>query len=317
MKPEKSVLFGIDGSDFARQALLETGRVLRQSEDLKITLFHGAVEPDFSLFSDSAGEDPDMVEHYRELWGLKAQKGLEKAKEALEESGFDPERTSAVFDKNCTNPSDAMLMLAGREGIETLAVARWGKTTVSRKIIGSMTYRLSQLANDRALWIIDPRIHSRNVLIGLVGAEISQRVVDYSVRYFSHLRESRFTLFHVMPPIPPQYWAHEGIQQMEGAEKQEKIVGWMKEYADKVRELADDAKKKLIQAGVPADRVVFKCEPQKHGIARDTILELQKGGDGILVIGRKGYKDIQDFGLGSKASKLLVAGRAFLICLVP
>jgi hypothetical protein len=45
-------------------------------------------------------------------------------------------------------------------------------------------------------------------------------------------------------------------------------------------------------------------------------VELEEGNHGILVIGRKGYRDIKEFGLGSKASKLLVNGRAFIVCLV-
>jgi len=316
MSKEKSVLVGIDDSDFARQALLGIGGLLKNSKNLKMTLFHCASEPDFSLFSESIGQDPDAVEKHRERWGLKAQKVLEQAREALAESGFDPNKTSTIFDKKCSDPSDAMLKTAGHEGIETLAVARWGKATVSRQVIGSVTYRLSQLADNLALWVIDPRICSHNVLVGLVGAPVSRRVVDHTVRYFSHLKESKFTFMHVAPPMPPQYWESEDITAIEGHEKQEKIVQWLKEYTDRVKEVADDAKIKLVEAGVPEQNVFFKLEPQKKGIARDILVELEEGNHGILVIGRKGYKDIKEFGLGSKANKLLVNGRAFIVCLV-
>ena len=206
MSKEKSVLVGIDDSDFAQQVLLGIGGLLKNSKNLKMTLFHCVSEPDFSLFSESIGQDPDAVEKHRERWGLKAQKVLEKAREALAESGFDPNKTSTIFDKKGSDPSDAMLKTAGHEGIETLAVARWGKATVSRQVIGSVTYRLSQLADNLALWVIDPRICSPNVLVGLVGAPVSRRVVDHTVRYFSHLKESKFTFMHVAPPMPPQYW---------------------------------------------------------------------------------------------------------------
>ena len=158
MNKEKGVLFGIDDSDFAQQALLGTGGLLKNSKNLKITVFHGVTEPDFSSFTESSGQDLDMIEKYRERWTLKGQKVLKQAKESLTESGFDPDKTSTIFDKKCSDPAEAMLKMAAHEGIETLAVARWGKTTVSRKVIGSVTYRLSQLANDQALWIIDPRI---------------------------------------------------------------------------------------------------------------------------------------------------------------
>ncbi|AOY58457.1 MULTISPECIES: universal stress protein [Desulfococcus] len=316
MNKGQSVLFGIDDSDFARQALSEIGGLLKKNENLKITVFHGVAEPDFSAFLESIGEEPRALEKYRERWDLKARTVLEQAEEVLAESGFDPGKTSTVLDKKCGDPADAMLKAADNEGIETIAVSRWGKSTISRKLIGSVTYRLVQSADDLALWVIDPRICSNNVLIGLVGAPISQRVVDYTVRYFSHLKESKFTFFHVIPPIPPQYWSSEDIKDMEEDEKHEKIARWLKEYTDKVKATADDAKQKLVAAGVPERNVVFRFQPQQKGIARDILLELEQGNHGILVIGRRGYKDIREFGLGSKANKVLLSGRAFVICLV-
>jgi nucleotide-binding universal stress UspA family protein len=316
LRKEKSILIGIDDSDFARQAVAGIGGLLKNSENLKMTVFHGASEPDYSLFSESIGQDSDAVAKHRERWALNAQNVLVKAKEGLTEAGFDPENMSTVFDIKCSDPSDALLKMVGREGIETLAVARWGKATVSRQVIGSVTYRLSQLANDLTLWIIDPRICSHNVLVGIVGAPISQRVVDHTVRYFSHLRQSKFTFMTVIPPIPPQYWDGEDVKHAGGHETQQKIVLWLKEYTDRVKEVANDAKEKLLEAGVPEQNVVFKIEPQKRGIARDIIAELEEGDHGILVIGRKGYRDIKEFGLGSKANKMLVSGRAFVICLV-
>ena len=103
---------------------------------------------------------------------------------------------------------------------------------------------------------------------------------------------------------------------MEEDEKHEKIARWLKEYTDKVKATADDAKQKLVAAGVPERNVVFRFQPQQKGIARDILLELEQGNHGILVIGRRGYKDIREFGLGSKANKVLLSGRAFVICLV-
>jgi nucleotide-binding universal stress UspA family protein len=98
--------------------------------------------------------------------------------------------------------------------------------------------------------------------------------------------------------------------------KQEKLVMWLKEYTDKVKEIADDATNKLLKAGVSEQNIVFKIGPQKVGIARDIFMELEKGNYGILVMGRRGFKDIKEFGLGSKANKLLIKCRGYIVCLV-
>jgi nucleotide-binding universal stress UspA family protein len=316
MSHEKRILFGVDESDFAKQALAAAGELMRDCEGFKMAIFYGTAEPDFALLPESVGQNPSALETFRKHWKLKAEKILEQARDTLTQSGFDPGRASFALDPNCRNPSYAMLEMAGREGIDTIAVARWGKSSLSQQVMGSVTYRLAQLAHDLAVWIIDPRIRSHDVLVGLVGAPISQRVVEYTVRYFSHLKQSKFTFMHVTPPIPPQYWDASDPSDLERPEVQEKMSLRLRNYNDKVVEIADDAKRRLVEAGIPEQNVILKLQPQKMGIARDILLEMEQGDHGILVIGRKGYKAIKEFPLGSKANKLIVSGRAFVICLV-
>jgi nucleotide-binding universal stress UspA family protein len=316
MEKEKRILFGLDDSDFSRQASLETGNVIKNNDEINMTLFHGVPDPDIALLSKLTGQDPLEVETHRELWITEAQKVLEKAKDGLVGAGLDPKRLSTVLEPKCSDPADALLKLADAEEIENIAVGRWGKATVSRQVIGSVTYRLSQLTNHLTLWVVDPRICSHDVLVGLTGAPISRRIVDYTLHYFAHLKESRFTFFHVIPPVPPQYWHSENVPDTEVSEAEQKMVQWHKEYMEGVEEAATDAKNRLIQAGIPEQKVVFKFQRQKSGIARDMLVELEEGDHGILVIGRKGFKDIKEFGLGSKANKLLLTARAFIVCLV-
>jgi nucleotide-binding universal stress UspA family protein len=317
MKEENRILIGTDDSDFANEALSEIGVLLKNSKNIKITLFHGASDVDCPSYYKSICQDSNADKKFDELQNLESENVLKRAKEVLVEAGIDQNIISSVLEKKCKDPSGFILNLADQERIDTIAVARWGKTTMSRQVMGSVPYRLSQLADNKALWVIDHRIGSRDILIGLVGAPVSQRVVDYTVRYFSHIKESKFTLFHVMPPVPPQFWEYEGTIDLEdGHEKQQKIVTWLKEYTDKVKEIADDAKNKLIKAGVSEQNVVFKIVPQKIGIARDIFMELENGNYGILVMGRRGFKDIKDFGLGSKANKLLIKCRGYIVCLV-
>ena len=317
MKEERKVLIGTDDSDFATEALSELGVLLKNSENIKLTVFHGASGAEIPAYYKSICQESGSEIKFEQFQTLESENVLKRAKDALVGSGVNPNLISTVLEKDCKDPTGFMLTMAEKEKFDTLAVARWGKATVSRQVIGSVPYRLSQLANDQTLWVIDHRIGSRDILVGLVGADVSQRVVDYTVRYFSHLQESKFVLFHVIPPVPPQFWQEEGTLDLEcGHEKQEKIIKWLKEYTDKVREIADDAKNKLIKAGVSEQNVFFKINPQKVGIARDIFMELESGNYGILVMGRRGFKDIKEFGLGSKANKLLLKCRGYIVCLV-
>ena len=90
----------------------------------------------------------------------------------------------------------------------------------------------------------------------------------------------------------------------------------MKAYLEKAKSIAKEGKERLISAGIPEENVVVKFQSQKQGIARDILKELDEGDHGILVLGRKGVKDISQFGLGSKANKLLHYARVLMMCLV-
>ena len=319
MDKARSILFGVDDSVFARQAIAATGSLLKDNQDLKITIFHGAPVLDLSTFSRVPRLSVKVVENYQKLWSSEQRKVLQQAKEVLVESGFDPERVSAIYEEQCHNPASSMYKIATFEDFETLALARGGTTITVRESIGSITYRLSNLTDDRVLWVVDPRFLSRDVLVTFVGAGISRRVMEHTVRYFSHLRESRFTLFHVIPPVPPQiyassYWVYG--PKVKEKERLEEVARWMKDYSKEVEKIANEGREKLLRAGVPEQNVLIKIQAQEKGIARDILTELEEGNYGILILGRKGFKDIKEFGLGSKANKLLHTAKTLAICLI-
>lgn len=312
----KKVIFGIDGSDFCEQALKKTGDLFKSSEDFEITLFNGVPAPYHLSYAHFDGQFTELVEKYEDFLISESEKILEKSKNMLIQSGFDPAMISTASEKKCQDPAGTLLKLAGSEGMDTLAVGRWGKASISRQLMGSVTYKLARLADNLACWVIDPRVSSQDVLVGLVDAPVSARALDYTVRYFSHLKKSRFTFFHVIPPVPALYWDSHTIRDTIEPDEQLKLDLTIKEHTDRIKQIAYDAKEKLVQCGVPAQNVSIKIQPQKIGIARDILREFKSNDYGILIIGRKGSKNIKEFSLGSKSNKLLLSGQAFIICLV-
>ena len=318
MKKEQKVLFGVDNSQFARDAVASAGALLKNNEHIKMTIFHGIPEPDLSYLS-KAPLSPEAVEKHLQLWSKEEQKVLRRAKEAVIENGFDPDRVETAYEEKCRDPVISMINLASKEGFDTIALARWGARTLAQKIIGSITYKLVYMAYHLPLWMVDPRISSQDVLVTVVGSGISSRVVDHTIRYFAHLKESRFTLFHVIPPVAPDlqtssYW--DFIRDSGGAEQLETMAQLMEEYLDRAKTIANEGKERLVEAGIAEENVVVKFQPQKQGIARDILAELEEGNYGILMIGRKGVRDIRQFSLGSKANKLLHTAHARMVCLV-
>ena len=318
MKKEQKVLFGVDKSQFARDAVAAAADLFKDNESLKMTIFYGIPEPELSFLYE-ASLSAEEIEKHLQLWSREEQKVLKRAKEAVINAGFDPDRVSTFYEEKCKDPVISMINLANKEAFAAIALARWGSRTLAQRVMGSVTYKLINLAYHLPIWVIDPRIFSHDLLVTVVGAEISRRAVEHTIRYFSHLKESRFTLFHVIPPLAPElhtasYW--EIIRDMSGGEQQENMAGRMQAYLDKAKSIAQEGKERLISAGIPEENVVVKFQIQKQGIARDILKELEEGNHGILVLGRKGVKDISQFGLGSKANKLVHAAHALMVCLV-
>ena len=317
MDVDKKLLFGVDDSDFSRQALAAIGNLQKNSPNLKLTIFHGDRDSNFSFMKRMLKLSPDELEKYHRLWNLEEENILKKAIRALTKSGFDPKRVTTFLEQGCNDPSKSMMKLASSQHFETVAVARWGATTLSRQLMGSVTYRLTNMAGTPAVWVIDPRVRSHDVLVTLVGAQVSHRVMEYTLRYFSHLKDSRFTFFHVIPAPPPQIWSYECIKNKDSFEEQwEKIRRWLDKKTDKVIQIADEGRQRLIKEGIPEQNITLKLKPQEKGIARDILKELETGNYGIILIGRKGSKKIREFQLGSKANKLLYTAHTLITCII-
>jgi hypothetical protein len=79
MGVDKKLLFGVDDSDFSCQALAAIGNLQKNCKNLKITIFHGASDYNFSFMTRMLKLSPDEPKKYHRLWKLEEKNILKKA----------------------------------------------------------------------------------------------------------------------------------------------------------------------------------------------------------------------------------------------
>ncbi len=122
------------------------------------------------------------------------------------------------------------------------------------------------------------------VLIAVDGSEQTQKLVDYLSGIIS-VQQTEIVLFHVLPKAPESFrdWEKEPSR----LPLPDLLRKWDSERERLVRDLMRDIRRQLTGIGIPEYSIMISIQKEKEGIARDLLLEAQRGYDAILV-GRSG-----------------------------
>lgn len=101
------------------------------------------------------------------------------------------------------------------------------------------------------------------VLVPVEDREAMRRVIDYVGSMIAERSHVAVHLFHRLPSLPPQLREHGGSEDSERErqlrdELERDIDGWVSEQTERCRRALNEARERLIGAGVPADVVHMK-----------------------------------------------------------
>ena len=138
------------------------------------------------------------------------------------------------------------------------------------------------------------------VLIAVDGSEQTQRLVDYLSGIIS-VQQTELVLFHIMPKAPESFrdWEKEPSS-LPGADH---LRRWDLERDRQVRDIMRDIRRKLTGTGIPEYSIIISIQKMKEGIARDLLLEAQRGGYDAILVGRSGFGGAGAQVIGSVAAK--------------
>ena len=141
----------------------------------------------------------------------------------------------------------------------------------------------------------------KRFLLALDGSQRSLQTARYAGDEQA-FRGMKIVLFHVFNSIPVAYY------DLEKEPKSVKVVrevrSWEAEQKKNIHRYMDDARKMLLDAGHAETDLEIKIQSRKKGVARDIIVEAQKGYDAVL-LRRRGATALRNVTVGSVTIKLM------------
>lgn len=157
----------------------------------------------------------------------------------------------------------------------------------------------------------------RKVLVAVDDSDCSLRAVRYCAALFSDLTDISFTLFHVLPYMPPAMWDPGHIpDEQERAAHQAQIDKWFDYQSGQVDPMFQRSGEILVKAGFDSGKVETKVISDSTDVAGSILEEARDGGYFMLVLGRCGSSGIKGFFMGSTTSRIISRGAGLAICLV-
>ena len=160
----KQILVVVDDSDQSLHTVQYVGALLRETQNVSITLFHVLNPMPRELMEHGGSEDPTVEDHLgeqlrkeQEEW-VRAEGAIEypillKALERLGQTGFPIDRVTLKFGHE-RDIADTIMDEAKAGGYGTIVVTRHGPSGTKRLFGSSVTDRLIRDLSGVALWIL-------------------------------------------------------------------------------------------------------------------------------------------------------------------
>ena len=314
---KKQILFAVDGSSKCMQAAAGLAQLVCDQHDYQFQLLH--CSPRQTALRPGELWDADRsIAFARKEQDEPADQFFAATVSVLQENGITADRIQMGIQYNSTDPGSEILDTAKKQRIQTIAVARRGRTQAQSLLLGSISSRVAQYAENRTVWVVDaPLNRTRKALVAVEGAPECRALTYYAAEWIAAIPELRYTLLHLLPRVPPTLWDDGHIlDPEEGRRREQTRQDWRAEWTRKVEKFMDEARHALIHGGVPENRIETRIENVHEGVAMDLLSELERGQYQLMLMGKRSFLRNKPFLLGSHANKILFNARSTILGLV-
>ena len=128
---------------------------------------------------------------------------------------------------------------------------------------------------------------TRKILIAMDSSANAMRVAEYAARTIE--KDASITLFHVFLKTPHERIT-EGKQSphhnVSFSGSTQEFLEWLKQKKISAEQTLEQARDKLVDAGMSAANITVKIDESKQGVVEDILSELAEGNYKTLIIGQ-------------------------------
>ncbi len=292
---EKKILIAMDESEYAFEAVRYVSRIpsLKRSRLVLFSVFNPIRDSYWDL-----EKEPIFAGKFSQIgtWEAQREKSLRahitKAKSILLSAGFSDASVEMKLQRRKEGIARDIFNEAC-QGYESLVIGRRGVGRIRGIVLGGVAYKLLQKTTSIPLLLVGRKTRPGKVLIALDGSAGSMRAVDYAGKVFG---ESGFEirLTNVIRDV-----------------EEDRVT----EAQKRIRDVFDEAGRRLVNAGIPRDKITSRVITGTRSRAEAIVAEAKQNDCGTIAVGKRGLSEVGDFFMGSVSYKVvqLARGRAVLV----
>lgn len=307
----RKVLIALDGSDQALNAVRYTSRILSSKKE-EIVLFHVDTEMpepfrDIAKQPESLSQDAAL-----RIWTVQHQQFIERfmesARQIVVAAGF-PEGSIKVKILAKKRGIARDIVSESHEGYSAVVAGRTGMSKLKDILMGSVATKLVGKIQEIPLIVVGGTPAVDKVLVAFDGSEGAMKSVACVGSLLAD-SDCRVTLCHIVRALG---FFEVGPEIMFYPEHERE---WEEVNRKRIEPSVDVAKKRLIQAGMAANRLSSVFLTGKASRAAGIVEEAKAGGYGTIVVGRRGLTIVKEFLLGRVSKKVLHLADEFAVWIV-
>jgi nucleotide-binding universal stress UspA family protein len=299
MTPPARVLLALDGSQQSAAAARYVSCVFAKNSE--IVLFHVVPETP-EAFRDLA-EDPLIYATDLPLraWVDHQKRNISEFMEATHrlfvKAGFSRQAVSVRI-QNLGTGITRDIINALREGFDTVVIGRNGIGKLDERMMGSVSAKLVEVCALIPVIVVGGKPDHNSVLIAFDGSQGCMKAVD-TVGCLLDPDDCRVLLCHVVRTLSLQQRTPDQlfVPQHENH--------WIEAHQRKLIPTFNEAKKRLLDAGIPEDRILQDILTRQMSRADAIFKQAETGGYNGIAAGRRGLTSVEEFQLGRVSRKLL------------